>query len=120
MTRFGYARDRLCWLACTFYAANRWVLPGAWKNAFLRNYFDDILFIPAALPLMLWLQRFLGLRPTDAFPDWKEVLFHLVIWSFAAEVVGPHLFRTATGDVWDVAAYTVGAIVAALAWRTPS
>ena len=119
MTRFGYGRDRLCWLACTLYAVNRWVLPATWKNPFLRNYFDDLLLIPAALPLMLWLQRRLGLRKTDAPPDWREVLLHLVIWSFAAEVIGPRLFQRATGDAWDVVAYAAGAIIATLVWRSP-
>jgi hypothetical protein len=114
---FGYARDPLCWISIVFYAANRWGLPAAWKTAFLRNHFNDLLFIPAALPLMLWLERRLGLRTTDAPPDWREVLFHLVAWSLAAEVVGPHLFHQATGDVWDVAAYAAGAVVATLYWR---
>lgn len=68
---------------------------------------------------MLWLLRRLGQRTTDAPPDWREVLFHLVIWSFAAETVGPHLFRTATGDWQDAVAYTAGAAVATLVWRSP-
>lgn len=41
---------------------------------------------------------------------------HLVVWSVAAEVVGPHLFAHATGDIWDVAAYTAGAVVAGVLW----
>jgi hypothetical protein len=116
---FGYARDRLCWVACLFYAANRWGLPAGWKDAFLRNYFDDLLLIPAALPLLLWLERRLGLRSTDAQPDWSEVLLHLVVWSISMEIIGPHLFRRATGDVWDVAAYATGAAVAVLVWGCP-
>jgi hypothetical protein len=118
--RFGYGWDQLGCVACLFYVANRWGLPASWKSAFLRNYYDDLLFIPAALPWVLWLQRWLGLRQTDAPPDWREVLYHLVIWSFATEVVGPHLFRRATGDVRDVAAYAAGAIVTTLVSRVGS
>jgi hypothetical protein len=117
VNKFRYARDRLCGVACAFYAVNRWALPLSLKGAFLRNHFNDLLFIPAALPLMLWLQRKLGLRHTDAYPDWSEVLLHLVVWSVAAEVIGPRLFAHATGDGWDVAAYAAGALVSAMIWR---
>lgn len=86
------------------------------KGPFLRNHFDDLLLIPAALPLILWLQRQLRLRATDTPPDWREVLMQLVVWSIAAEVVGPHLFSHATGDIWDVVAYTAGAVVAMAFW----
>lgn len=116
MNAFGYARDRTCWLACALYAMNRWAVPAALKNVFLRGYFNDCLLIPAALPLMLLLERRLGLRADDSAPRWTEVLFHLVIWSVAAEVVGPRLFTRAQGDVFDVAAYAAGALVAMLAW----
>lgn len=117
MRRFGYARDPLCWVACGFYAANRWGLPNVLKNAFLRHHFNDLLFVPAALPLLLWVQRRLGLRTADRFPDWREVVLHWLVWSLAAEVVGPRLFPRATGDVWDVVAYAVGAAVAAAIWH---
>ena len=116
MKRYGYARDPVCWISCLCYAANRWGLPAAWKGPFLREHFNDCLFIPAALPLMLRLERRLDLRRVDTPPHWKEVLYHLVIWSVAAEVVGPHVFARATGDVWDVVAYAAGAAVATVIW----
>jgi len=106
----------VCLISCAFYAANRWCLPATLKGPFLRNHFDDLLLIPAALPLILWLQCGLRLRTTDAPPDWREVLMHLVVWSVAAEVVGPHLFSHATGDILDVVAYTAGAVVATVIW----
>jgi hypothetical protein len=114
--KYGYARDPVCLISCTFYAANRWCLPVTLKGPFLRNHFDDLLLIPAALPLILWLQRQLRLRTSDAPPDWREVLMHLVVWSVAAEVVGPRLFSHATSDIWDVVAYAAGAAVATILW----
>ncbi len=117
MRRFAYARDPLCLLACAAYALNRWLVPAAWKGVFLRGYLDDTLLIPAALPLVLWLQRRLGLRTSDAPPQWREVMLHLVVWSIAAEVVAPHLFSRATGDPWDAVAYAGGALVAGLLWQ---
>lgn len=117
MRKFGYARDWVCCVACVLYAVNRWGVPSGAKNVFFRDHFNDLLFIPAALPLMLWVERRFGLRETDAPPGWGEVSLHLVVWSVAAEVVGPWLFAHATADVWDVVAYAVGAAVAALIWQ---
>ena len=106
----------MCLVSCAFYAVNRWCLPMDLRGPFLRNHFDDLLLIPAAIPLILWLQRRLRLRTSDAPPDWREVLMHLVVWSVAAEVVGPHVFSHATGDIWDVVAYTAGAVIATALW----
>ena len=61
-------------------------------------------------------QRRLRLRTTDTPPDWREVLMHLAVWPIAAEVVGPHLFSHATGDILDVVAYIAGAVVATVLW----
>lgn len=117
MSRFRYAGDPLCLAACAAYAANRWLVPWALKGFFLRNYFADTLLIPAALPLMLWLHRRLGLRPADTSPRWSEILLHTAVWSVAAELIAPHLFARATGDPWDVAAYTGGALLSGLIWQ---
>ena len=118
MKKYSYARDPVCLTACVFYAVNRWCLPVALSGPFLRNHFNDLLLIPAALPPVLWMQCRLRLRVSDAPPARREVLMHLVVWSVAAEVIGPHLFARATGDVWDVAAYAAGAVVAAMFWGT--
>jgi len=115
--RFSYWRDPLCLLACTGYAINRWLIPAALKGLFLRGYFADMLLIPAALPPMLGLERWLRLRTDDSAPRWFEILFHFAIWSIAAELIGPFLFRRATADPMDVAVYAVGALVAGLWWR---
>ena len=83
----------------------------------MRNYFSDVLLIPAALPLMLWLQSHLGLRRDGAKPRWPEIILHVVVWSIAAEVIAPHFFSRATGDPWDVAAYAAGGVVSGLIWQ---
>jgi hypothetical protein len=117
MRKFGYARDPLCIAACVCYAANRWLVPTAIKGVFLRDYFSDTLLIPAALPLMLWLQRRLGMRTDDAPPRWSEIAMHVVVWTIAAEVVAPHFFVRATSDPWDAVAYAGGAAVAGIVWH---
>ena len=66
-----------------------------------------------------WVHRRLGLRLTDLRPEWSEILFHLVVWSVATEVIAPHFFVHATGDPWDVVAYASGALIAGLLWHRP-
>ena len=118
MKRFLYGFDPVCLTASACYAGNRWLIPMAFKGAFLRGHFADLLLIPAGLPLILWLQRRLGVRHHDAPPTWREVALHVVAWSISAELVAPHLFARSTGDPWDVAAYAVGGIGALLCWQT--
>jgi hypothetical protein len=85
-------------------------------SAFLRGHFNDILLMPCALPPVLWLQRRLGLRRNDEFPRLAEIAFHFVVWSVLFEVAGPRLMHV-TGDVFDVVAYAVGAVICAGWWR---
>ena len=115
MRRFRYWADPLFLLCCGAYALNRWLLKPHLESAFLHGYFNDLLLIPCALPLVLWLQRRFGWRRHDQPPQWREVFFHLIVWSLLFELIGPHLMRHATGDSMDVAAYALGGIVA-LGW----
>jgi len=114
---FRYQFDPLCLLACAGYTINRWLLPSAWKGPFLQGHFNDLLLIPAALPLVLRFQRATGLRTHDHPPAWSEILLHLIVWSLAAEVIAPWLFSRATADLADVAAYAAGAVGAGLLWQ---
>ncbi|MBS0657176.1 MAG: hypothetical protein JSR82_02870 [Verrucomicrobia bacterium] len=116
MKRFRYALDPLCLLACAAYALNRWALKPHVPSAFLHSHFNDLWLIPAALPLILWLQRRTGLRLDDAAPRWSEIVFHLVIWSVIAEAIAP-CFLKVTGDPLDVLAYTAGALAAGIWWN---
>lgn len=106
-------------MACAAYGFNRWLLPAAWKTGFLRDYFDDLLLIPAALPLLLGLERWLGTRRNAGPPRWAEIALVVALWSIAAEAVAPRLTARAVGDAWDVVAYTAGALAAGLWWNRP-
>src|SRR3954469_25552592 len=108
MGRFRYAGDPLFIFCCAAYAVNRWALKPHSHSAFLHGYFNDLLLIPCALPLALWIQRRCGARGHDEFPSAGEVLFHLTIWSVLFEVIGPRLMLHATGDALDVLAYSAG------------
>lgn len=120
MSRLGYLRDRLFLAATGAYALNRWILKPRVDSAFLRGHFNDLLLIPAALPVMLWVQRKLGLRTHDEPPRWSEALLHLVVWSLICEWLGPNYLGVGTSDRWDVAAYAAGGIMACLWWNRPT
>jgi hypothetical protein len=117
MKRFRYALDPLCLVACGLYVLNRAWLRGHVGGEFLQGQFNDLLLIPAALPLVLWVQRRLGVRATDEHPRWHEVALHLAVWAFTAEWLMPHMTTRATGDWRDVVAYTVGAAIAGVWWQ---
>ena len=117
VSRFGYLRDRLFLVALAGYALNRWLLKPLLPSPFLRGHFADLLLIPAALPVVLWLQRVVGLREHDRAPSWAEMVFHLAVWSLICEFIGPHWLHHGTADVWDVAAYAAGGVVACLWWN---
>ena len=117
MRVFRYGGDLLCIGACAAYAVNTWLLPETWRGPFLREHFNDALLIPAALPLVLWLQRRLGLRDNDRPPTWPEIALAVGLWSIAAEVVAPLIFRNAVADWRDAVAYAAGAAIAGVWWR---
>jgi hypothetical protein len=120
MPRFVYWRDPL-FLACTcFYALNRWWLKPHFAWPFLHNWFNDLLLIPCALPILLWLYRKLHLRRGDAYPTLIETTSVLVVWSVLFEWLGPHLIRYTVGDWRDVAMYWCGGVVAWLVWQFQS
>ena len=117
MRRFGYLRDPLCVAACVLYVLNRGWLRAVWGGAFLRGHFNDLLLIPAALPIALWVQRRLGVRGDDARPRWAEIALHAGVWAFVAEGLMPLLTTRATADWRDVVAYGVGAVAAGCWWQ---
>lgn len=116
MNRFGYWRDPL-FLACSIlYALNRWGLKPHLHSRLLHDQFNDLLLIPCALPLVLWVQRQLGLRVHDCFPDWSEIVLHVGVWSIVCEWIAPRVMPT-TGDWKDVFAYAIGGWLAWQWWR---
>lgn len=117
MKRFGYLHDPLCLTACALYGLNRFWLRPHFGSEFLQGYFNDLLLIPAALPVFLWVQRRLGVRTNDLRPQWSEIALHLLGWSFVAEAIAPRLLVHATADWRDFVAY---AAAARCWWQTGS
>jgi hypothetical protein len=83
----------------------------------MRFWFNDLLLIPCALPIVLLLQRASNLRRHDFPPTFWEIAGHLIFWSALFEWAGPFLTRRATGDPIDIAAYAAGAAAAYFIWN---
>lgn len=115
--KFHYWRDRLFLFCCALYALNRWGLKPRLHSAFLRDHFDDLLLIPCALPLLLWFQRRLGLRPHDQLPGVGEIALYVLVWSILFEVIGPRIMPWTVGDPWDAVSYAVGGLLAGVWWH---
>jgi ubiquinone/menaquinone biosynthesis C-methylase UbiE len=113
---FGYVFDPLFLICCGLYAANRWLIKPHCHIVFFHSWFNDLWLIPCALPPLLLVHRWLGLRSHDEPPTFGEVAAHWVGWSILFEVIGPHIMRT-TGDPLDAASYAVGAGVGLIWWR---
>lgn len=127
MRRFGYLHDRLFTFTLAAYALNRLLvlphlagfvrlrLPWAWP--FLHSHLDDLLLMPVALPVVLWLQRLTGLRHHDQPPGWLEMLAHLAIWSVMCKIVGPAYCHIGVADPWDVLYFAAGGGAACCWWN---
>lgn len=115
--RFRYFRDELFLAAATAYGLNRWLIKPVVASPFLRGQFNDLLLIPAALPLILWVQRQTRLRAADEVPSWSEIGLHFGVWSIICEWIGPRWLHHGTADPWDVLAYAVGGLLAGLWWH---
>lgn len=115
---FRYGADPLCLGASFLYLLNRFWAKPYWGGVFpfLREHLDDCLFIPAALPLLLWIFRRLNLRHTDEPPSLREVLEWTAVWSFAFEWLFPRFLHKGTADWMDVLSYVGGAFAAWIMW----
>jgi hypothetical protein len=118
--QFRYLADPICMGAVVVYLVNRiWLKPLGISGTFGQWYLNDVLCLPLFLPVILWVQRRMGLREHDGPARVWEVLQHWGIFSILFEVILPRFpeyFRT-TADAWDVVAYWVGGMGAWMWWR---
>jgi hypothetical protein len=117
---FRYLRDPL-FLACVLvYFVNRLVLKAIWESGFVHDHLNDLICLPMWVPVMLWVERGIGLRRDDGPPDAVEIAVPLVLWSWAFEIALPQtgLFgRYCVADHRDVLYYSAGALGGAAFWR---
>ena len=117
MKKSAYLRDPMFAGGGLLYVVNCVVLKPLLPAAFLHCWFNDLLLIPCALPPLLLLHRWLGLRTHDDPPTPCEISAHLAVWALVCEYLGPSWLHRGTGDPRDVLAYAFGALAAALWWH---
>src|SRR5690349_4676630 len=121
--RFRYLGDPICAGSLVLYLVGRWILrPHHLGGAFVQGYLNDVLCLPLFLPMILLIQRRIGLRRHDLPPRLWEVLQHWMIFSVLFEVVLPQFpgHFTTTADPLDVVAYLAGGLVAWAIWHWQS
>ena len=120
---FRYLRDPLFLFCVALYFVNRLILKphihGGVVGAFLHGSLNDMICLPLWVPVMAWMMRKTGLRPSDAPPQAVEIMVPLLLWSWFFELILPTLgpFRhLATCDPEDILCYALGALLAACFW----
>ena len=117
MSSLRLLRDPLVLVCCSLYVVNRWLVKPHLQSDLFTCWFNDVLLIPCALPPLLIIHEWFGLRPRGAAPTGGEIFGHLVFWSVLFEGIGPRILKHSTGDPLDVLAYSVGALIAYLWWQ---
>ncbi|MCE0499271.1 MAG: hypothetical protein LV481_15130 [Methylacidiphilales bacterium] len=115
---FGYWRDPVFLFSLAVYALNREVIKPRLHtySPFFHGHLDDCLLVPVALPVFLLVYRRLGLRPDDAPPRWWEIALHVAVWSLFYKWFGPFVLHHGAADLFDVACFAGGGVVAWLLW----
>ena len=86
-------------------------------SSFFHGHLNDLLFVPAVLPLYLYFYRRIGLRPDDAPPRFWEVACHVAVWSVFFEWFGPAVLHRGVSDWIDAACYAAMGMMAWLVWN---
>jgi hypothetical protein len=118
--RFLYLRDPLFLLCLLTYFVNRLVLKAVWKEGFVHEHLNDLICVPFWVPIMLFVQRRLGLRAGDPSPSPGELVIPLIVWSWVFEILLPEAGTPGgefVADHLDILCYALGALVGGLFWR---
>jgi hypothetical protein len=120
---FRYFADPVCIACLIIYPINRFYLKphhiGGW---FTHGYLNDVMCLPLFVPMILYLQRILGVRTHDGYPRIWELLQHWAIFAIVFQAILPRypkLFITA-GDPYDMIAYAAGGIIGWVIWHFES
>lgn len=121
-SRFRYLKDRLFLASVILYFLNRCIVKPLTigKIDFFHCYLNDLICIPFWIPIVLFLTRKIRLRTHDDPPDFYELSFFLLLWSYCFEVSGPlygAYLNYPVADPWDIAYYAFGCVIAGLYWN---
>jgi len=118
--RFRPLQDPLLIVCLAVYALNRFVLKPYLPWSFLHEHLNDLICLPFWVPIMLFVQKSIGLRPDDQPPRASEIAIPLVLWSWVFEIWLPYTpfgRQWCTADPADIVSYSLGALGAAAFWN---
>jgi hypothetical protein len=117
--QFRYLADPVCMVALIIYAINRFILKphhiGGW---FTHGYLNDVLCLPLFVPMVLYAEHLVRLRPHFGHPRAWEILQIGAGFTLVFQVIIPRYPETfvTAGDPYDILAYLAGGIVAWICW----
>lgn len=97
-------------LACILFVLNQFLETHQIFIPYVHAYLDDLLCFPIVLNLTLFLLRKIYQNPDYRFTT-MQIVFAVAYFSLVFEVVLPYFSENYRGDIWDVVAYGLGAIV---------
>ena len=101
------------------YMLNRCVLKALFPaNVFLQGYLNDMLLMPCAVPVILFIRGALREREPDAGLCLAEVLAYWALFACAFEYIAPKLIPWAVADPIDAVAYLAGGMALYLSCGT--
>jgi hypothetical protein len=121
--QFQYLADPACIISLLIYALNRHVLKphhiGGW---FTHGYLNDVLCLPLFVPMILYAQHLIGLRPHRRYPQFWEIFQNWAAFTIVFQLIIPRFPKTyiSAGDPWDILAYLAGGVIAGYYWSVES
>ena len=116
---FRYLTDPL-FLACLCAYSVNWILERYdMSPSILQSYLNDLICLPFWIPIILWINRRLGVRRHDAPPLGYEIVIPLLIWAVVFELALPAMpswEMLAFADPMDVLCYALGGSLAVVFW----
>ncbi|MEZ4886113.1 MAG: hypothetical protein R3E32_15365 [Chitinophagales bacterium] len=97
-------------LACFLFIFNQFLESQQIFLPYIHAYLDDLLCFPIVLTIILFLLREIYQNPNYRFTP-LQIVFALAYFSLAFEVVLPYFSANYRGDILDVVAYVVGAVI---------
>jgi hypothetical protein len=116
---FGYWRDPVFLISLAIYVVNRTLIKPHLHHysPLFHGHLDDTLTVPVALPIYLFVYRWIGFRPDDEPPRWWEIGLHVAVWMVFFEWFGPVVLHRGVADPIDDCCIACGGLVAWALWQ---
>ncbi len=117
---FRYLKDPLFLAVVGVYLCNKALRISLGGTEFQNAYLNDLICVPFWVPVLLAVNKRLGLRSHDGPPEAYELLIPILVWSIAFEMVFPYsptFGSHAVADPNDIPCYCLGGLASGIFWR---